>query len=351
MVQPHEQTLLREASPLPQAEDSDAAATALDVAHAPTNRTIWIANNLDVMRSVAPSSVDLIYLDPPFNSDANYAAPAGSLAEGAAFTDTWRMEQIDMRELRCVKQRHPELWRFLQSVERTHSAALMSYLLFMAPRLSEMHRVLNDAGTIYLHCDPHASHYLKTLMDALFGERNFRNEIVWTYSGGGVPRKDFPRKHDTLLRYSKSGRWTFNVECKPHTGNPLWIDGQGSVPDGDTDFGPERGEPVTDWWTDVPTVTGWSPENVGYPTQKPLALLRRVIMASSHPGDIVLDPFCGSGTTCIAAEQLGRRWVGIDIEEKTAEIVDARMRQELGVFAPAINVPPAPAAHEEAAAA
>ena len=208
---------------------------------------------------------------------------------------------------------------------------MMSYLIYMAIRIMELRRVLKPTGSIYLHCDPTASHYLKLLMDSVFGKTNFRNEIVWCYSGGGIPRRDFPRKHDVILRYARGKEWSWNCERKPYNaftqsvGIPSTLSGKGKI-----DL--ERGTPVTDWWVDIKTVTGWSPEKIGYPTQKPLALLKRIIKASSNPGDMVLDPFCGCATTCIAAEIEDREWVGIDISPKAADLVEHRLMEQVGVL-------------------
>ena len=190
-----------------------------------------------------------------------------------------------------------------------------------------MHRVLRPDGSIYLHCDPTASHYLKAIMDAIFGKKGFRNEIVWCYSGGGLPKKDFPRKHDIILRYSKSGKAVFNVERKPYKENTQAV-GKHSTLSGGADIDLERGTPVTDWWSDIKTVTGWNPEKTGYPTQKPLALYERIIKASSNDRDIVLDPFAGCATTLVAAERLGRQWVGMDIWRGAKEVVLDRLRAE-----------------------
>ena len=169
------------------------------------------------------------------------------------------------------------------------------------------------------------SHYLKLLLDCIFGETNFRNELVWCYAGGGIPKKDFPRKHDVILRYSKTARLVFNVEYKPYGSHN--INGQRA-----TDLGGKRsrlyhpeGTPVNDWWFDVNPVINWSKERTGYPTQKPLALLERIIKASSDKGDLVLDPFCGCATTCVAAEYLERQWIGIDISAKAYQLVKDRL--------------------------
>ena len=203
---------------------------------------------------------------------------------------------------------------------------MRAYLAFMAPRLAEIWRLLTPNGSVYLHCDPHASHYLKVMMDAIFGASHFRNEIVWCYSGGGIPRKDFPRKHDVILRYARGTEVTFNVERKPYKANTQQV-GKHSTLSGGHEIDLARGTPVTDWWTDIKTVTGWNPEKLGYPTQKPLALLERIISASSKPGDIVFDPFCGCGTALDAAHGLKRNWVGIDLTVLALEPMERRLRE------------------------
>ena len=207
---------------------------------------------------------------------------------------------------------------------QTYGDDLGAFLCFMAVRLMSMRRVLRNDGSIYLHCDPTASHYLKALMDAIFGPKRFRNELVWCYSGGGIPKRDYPRKHDIILRYSKGNKWTFNVERKAYKSNTQQV-GKHSTYSGGKDIDLARGTPVTDWWSDIQTTTGWSPENTGYPTQKPLELYRRIIRASSNPGDIVFDPFAGCATTCVAAEAEGRQWVAADIWEGTLGVTQERL--------------------------
>ncbi len=182
---------------------------------------------------------------------------------------------------------------------------------------------------MYLHCDPTASHYLKLVLDCVFGQDQFRNEIVWAYSGGGVPKRDFPRKHDVILRYAGDDR-TFNVERKPYKENTQQV-GKHSTLSGGGEINLERGTPVTDWWVDVKTVTGWNPEKTGWKTQKPLALLERIIRASTNEGDLVLDPFCGCATAALAAEKLRRQWIGIDMSPLAQKLVRSRLNNELGL--------------------
>lgn len=191
-----------------------------------------------------------------------------------------------------------------------------------------MKRLLASSGVIYVHLDWHAGHYVKVELDRLFGYENFRNEIIWCYSGGGVPRKDFPRKHDVLLRYSKTDQYEFTVERKAYKENTQQVgihSTYGRDKGQDVSIDLQRGTPVTDWWADVPTVTGWNPEKIGYPTQKPEVLLERVIRADTNHGDVVADFFCGGGTTPTVAQKLGRRWIASDISRVAVSITADRV--------------------------
>ena len=285
---------------------------------------------MPIMRGMNSESVDLIYLDPPFNSKQDYAAPIGSVAAGAAFKDTWTLNDLDTEWINLIEGKHPDLWRVIMAAMTDSDK---SYLVYMAVRLLEMRRLLKSTGSIYLHCDPTMSHYLKLVMDAIFGRRNFRNEIIWAYAGGGVPRRDFPRKHDIILRFSsKVGLQTYNVQRRPY--GPHNTTGHRATDRGGTrktEYHP-AGTPVNDWWVDIQPVINWAAERVGYPTQKPLKLLERIIKASSHPGDIVFDPFCGCATTMVAADDLGRSWAGVDISPKAAELVVRRIEERQGLF-------------------
>ena len=177
------------------------------------DKTIWTGDNLDILRGMNSETVDLIYLDPPFNSNKNYEAPVGSKAAGAAFKDAWTLSDLDVAWMGLIADEQPAIAYMLDAARHTHGKGMQSYFTMMAVRLLEMRRVLKPAGTIYLHCDPTASHYLKQLMDAVYGVRNFRNEIIWAYRGGGVPKYDFARKHDVILRYSRTSSVTFNVDA------------------------------------------------------------------------------------------------------------------------------------------
>ena len=219
---------------------------------------------------------------------------------------------------------------------------LGAFLCFMAVRLIEMRRILKPTGSIYLHCDPTASHYLKALMDAIFGDKNFRNEIVWAYTGPGSPKmRQFNRKHDIILWYSKGAKWTFNrdavrmpyVNGKPNTGGFKHADGSNMDAKVAANYGATKGKIPETWWTDIAVAVRSAKERVGYPTQKPLKLYERIIKASSNPGDVVLDPFCGCATTPIAAERLGREWIGMDLWDGAYDIVNKRMEDNKQLLA------------------
>ena len=294
------------------------------------DKTIWTGDNLYVMRGMNSESVDLIYLDPPFNSNSDYAAPIGSAAAGAAFKDTWTLRDVDAEWINLMESRHPVLYQVLLAA-MTNSDK--SYLAYMAVRMLEMHRILKDTSSIYLHCDPTMSHYLKLMMDAIFGKVNYRNEIIWCYAGGGIPKRDFPRKHDVIFRYTKTANYTYNPIYRPYSLGTIQR-GRTAIKGKYFDKGlRSEGTPVNDWWTDVPKITSPSDrERTGYPTQKSLALLRRIVKASSDPGDIVFDPFCGCATTLVAADDLQRSWVGIDISAKAADLVVERIEDRQGLF-------------------
>ncbi|MDD9870243.1 MAG: DNA methyltransferase [Gammaproteobacteria bacterium] len=299
------------------------------------NRTIFTGDNLDILRGFNSATVDLVYLDPPFNSNRNYAAPAGSAAAGAAFKDTWTLDDTDEAWLGQIADAHPGLYSVIHAMGAVGRRGDKAYLIYMAVRLLEIRRVVKSTASIYLHCDPTMSHPLKMVMDAVFGNSGpnhkrpgFRNEIVWCYSGGGIPKYDFPRKHDTILRYVKGTDCVFHVERKPYAENTQQVGIHSTLAAPDNAINLERGTPVTDWWTDIRTATGWSVERTGYPTQKPLPLLERIICASSDEGDVVLDPFCGCATTCVAAEKHKRQWIGIDISRKAVDLARQRMQHD-----------------------
>ena len=290
------------------------------------NRTMWTGDNLDIMRGMNSESLDLIYLDPPFNSKHNYAAPIGSEAAGAEFKDTWTLGDIDVAWHGLIADENPELYRV---IDASMTKSDRAYLIYMAVRLMEMKRILKETGSIYLHCDPTMSHYLKLTMDAIFGRGNFRNEIVWCYKSGGRAKAHFPKKHDMILWYSINyGEYVFNyddISLPRDTSTmhePVLTDENGRKYQRNHKNGKEyryyldKGVLPNDWWTDIQAENPASKARTGYPTQKPLALLERIIKASSSPGDMIMDPFCGCATACVAAEKLERQWAGIDISPK-----------------------------------
>ncbi len=301
-----------------------------------TDKTIWTGDNLDILRGLNSESIDLIYLDPPFNSNRDYEAPIGSKAAGAAFKDTWTLSDLDVAWMGLIADEQPAIANLLHSASLTHGKGMQSYLTMMAVRMLEMRRVLKDTGSIYLHCDPTASHYLKQLMDAVFGQVNFRNEIVWSYRRWPSKSSYFQTMHDVLLFYARGTNTTFNVSYEPPSASYIKrFKGKTQVLDPVTKTRkivvdqPTKGLPQRDVW-DISIIAGFAKERVGYPTQKPLALLERIIKASSNEGDIVLDPFCGCATACVAADRLSRRWVGIDISPKAVELVNMRLQQAMG---------------------
>ncbi len=354
--------------------------------------TLYYGDNLDVLRRhVADESVDLIYLDPPFNSNATYnvlfAERNGSQAAAQikAFEDTWRWDSSAARAYQEVVEGGGKVSQAMQAF-RTFLGEndMLAYLAMMAPRLTELSRVLKSTGSIYLHCDPTASHYLKMLMDAVFGPENFRNEISWRRSNPKSHVKvNFPNCRDVILRYSRSGETTFNMIYESH--DPEYVrkaykyadsNGQyrllpllnpnddrpnltyeflgvtrvwrwtrermeqayrdgvvvqlkpGAVPQYKKYLADSKGRTITDDWGDIEQASG--KEALGYPTQKPEAVLERIIKASSNKGDLVLDPFCGCGTTVAVAQRLKRRWIGIDITHIAVTLMKHRLRDAFG---------------------
>ena len=292
---------------------------------------LYFGDCLDVMREDIPSeSVDLIYLDPPFNSKRLYNAFIGG-AQWIAFDDTWRWHEAvdDFHDV----ARQPHLAGMIEGLRLIlDEGPQLAYLSYMANRLVECHRVLKPTGSIYLHCDPTMSHYLKAVMDGVFGAPHFRNEIVWCYRGGGVPKMDFARRHDILFRYAKSKTVQFNIDAVriPYSQDSMdrlkWkaraFRGERTY----DNYAPNpKGKHPEDWWPIQPVMPS-SKERMGYPTQKPLALLNRIIKASSNEGDLVLDPFCGCGTTVHAAQNLGRRWIGVDVCVNACKVIEKRLR-------------------------
>ena len=376
------------------------------------DKTIWTGDNLDVLRGMNSECVDLIYLDPPFNSNRTYQAPVGSKAAGAAFKDTWSLSDLDVAWMGLIADEQPAIANLLHSASLTHGKGMQSYLTMMAVRMLEMRRVLKDTGSIYLHCDPTASHYLKMLMDAVFGAGDFRNEITWQRTPAHTDSRTFGNVSDTILFYGtasingdavrlplkpeyvkshysqrdergvygtdnltgpglsqgESGQvWRdydpstigrcWSVPLKGKYGH--WIEENiipgytllasvlarldaldqadmliyarnSKVPRLKRYLNANSGQIPSDNWYDIPPVNSQAKERIGYPTQKPLVLLERIIKASSNEGDTVLDPFCGCATACVAADRLGRKWIGIDISPKASELVNMRLQQAMG---------------------
>lgn len=367
--------------------------------------TLFYGDNLPVLRRyVADESVDLVYLDPPFKSDQDYnllfAEQDGSrsAAQIKAFGDTWQWDQASSAAFHETVESGGQVSLVLQAFRQAIGENdLLAYLSMMAPRLVELHRVLKLTGSIYLHCDPTACHYLKLLMDAVFGPTNFRNEIVWKRTNARSTPNRWPRIHDTLLFYSKSKRFAFNSlkvladEAKtPHTlitgpdgekyqtyeltapgvtktgdsGKPWrgydpstmgrhWANNHAQMDEweqlelihwpkegsaggfprrrDETPFDPARRMvTVGDVWSDIDRINQAAKERLGYPTQKPEALLDRIINASSNEGDTVLDPFCGCGTAVAVAERLHRKWLGIDITYLAVALIKNRLTTAFG---------------------
>ena len=300
-------------------------------------RHLHVGDNLEVMRGMEGETVDLVYLDPPFNSNKNYKivfrGPSVLKPDAhlPAFEDVWIWDDVSEGVLDAMLSANrgqaiaETLAGLLKVVGRDR---LMAYLVNMTPRLIEVYRLLKPTGSVYLHCDPTASHYLKVIMDAVFGRENFRNEIVWCYRGGGVPRRNFARKHDVILRYSKSNVYTFNPQYGEYSdASKALVNARGGTSIDGRERDLDRGAHMPDWWSDINSLQTWSPERTGYPTQKPVRLLERIIRSSSNEGDVVMDPFCGCGTTMVAAERLGRSWIGIDVEPMALSVLRDRFRQ------------------------
>ncbi len=320
-------------------------------------RRLYIGDNAPILRCMESESADLIYLDPPFNSKKQWSAPIGSAAEGAEFKDTWTRTDIKDDELRVLKNRDEireaggltRLTDLIKIGGAINGESWEAYLTFMAVRLSEMHRILKPTGSLYFHCDPTMSHGVKLLLDAIFGGENFISEIIWNYgtpSGGRVAGKKPVKSHENLLAYARCfGRHTYHPQFLPYNEKYVrdWFrhtDEDGRKYRTRTRKGEivrqyldeSKGVPLSNVWTDIMQLygsAGWFPrkndERTGYPTQKPVALLERIIKASSNPGDVVLDPFCGCATTCVAAAEQGRSFIGIDVSQTAAGIMGKRM--------------------------
>ena len=303
------------------------------------NRTIFCRDNIDVLQGINSNSIDLIYLDPPFNKNDTFITkqnkniqkikqffieeqkqhnrfPDEDFAEvfkdnSASFSDLWTENDINSYYYTQIDKFNNKLVTYLDSIKDFSIKGGFYYLLYMTVRLIEMKRILKDTGSIYYHCDPTFSHYIKAVMDRIFGVENFRNEIVWYYQTGGVSKKWYSRKHDVLLFYTNTDQYYINFDetkikrtekslkrAKNQKGARYNVEDNTKLPN--------------DVFVDIQALNPMERERTGYPTQKPVALLERIIKTSSREGDIVLDPFCGCATTCIASENLNRQWIGID---------------------------------------
>jgi site-specific DNA-methyltransferase (adenine-specific) len=292
---------------------------------------LYHGDNLSVLRRRIPAeSVDLIYLDPPFNSNATYdvrldRAEGGSVAAGRtkAFDDTWRWDQGAAAAFQEVVDGGGDAARAMTAFKQLlGTGAMLAYLAMIAPRLVELRSVLKRSGSIYLHCDPTAAAQLRLLMDAIFGTRNFVNEIVWSYRTGGISKRWFARKHDVILFYARSTEYIFALPKEKSYLAHRYGFKNVDVKEDERGFYTEVG--MRDVW-EVPALRGNQPEYLGYPTQKPVAILERMIAASTKPGDVVLDPFCGCGTALAAAEKLDRNWIGIDLADLAVDLITARL--------------------------
>lgn len=266
--------------------------------------SLYYGDCLDIMADFPDGCIDLICLDPPFNSKRQYNqifknSGLKNDPQIKAFDDMWLWDDISAKRVARVKRAaaNPASKVIAGFEGFIPQSEMLSYTSYMAERLFVMHRILKDTGSIYLHCDPTASHYLKLVMDAIFGKKNFQNEIIWCYGLGGSSKKRFSRKHDIILFYSKSKKRYFDKPLMKSTSEMM--------------AGKPKG--MVDYWVDIPTINNMAKERMGYPTQKPIALYERIIKASSNKGDLVLDPFAGCGTTIEAAMKNNRRVIGIDI--------------------------------------
>ena len=290
------------------------------------NRTLYHGDNLAFLRGMNSETVHLIATDPPFNKNRDFHATPDSLAAGARFQDRWSWTR-DVHEewTDSIKDRWPAVWDFISAARAAYGDDMGAFLCWLGVRLMEMHRVLREDGSLYLHIDHTAHAYVKCLLDAVFGEQHFRNEIVWFYKTGGVCRRWFGRKHDTLLYYTRSDQYTFNLQKEKSYLSHKY--GFSNVDIQEDDRGFYTMVTMRDVW-DIAALRGNQPEATGFPTQKPLALYERIIRASSNEGDIVLDPFCGCATTPVAAERLKRQWIGMDIWDGAKDIVIQRLESD-----------------------
>lgn len=324
------------------------------------NRTLYHGDNLEFLHGMNSETVHLIATDPPFNKGRDFHATPDSLASGARFQDRWSWKRdVHDEWVDRIKDDWPNVWLVIDTARGSYGDDMGAFLCWLGVRLMEMHRVLRYDGSIYLHIDHTAHAYVKALMDSIFGAKNFRNEIVWGYRGMPSKARKWQQKHDTILFYTKSDSYNFNVLRNPPTAGSRrtfasamnrgynlnrskrmvtvfdWDKYNKAVLDEKipSDLQPKEftggRPPMMDWWEDIKILGGPNnKERVGYPTQKPIALYERIIKASSQEGDVVLDPFCGCATTPIAAERNKRQWVGMDIWDGAHQTVLDRLVSE-----------------------
>lgn len=322
--------------------------------------SLYYGDNLEVLRnSIRDESVDLCYIDPPFNSRRGYQRTYHHVRgedrapKALAFTDTWVWDETASAGLQQILENRNaaftpasiELIKGLRQMLK--ESGLLAYLVSLTLRIAEIQRVLKPTGSFYLHCDPGASHYLKLLLDALFVAQGgeFQNEIIWCYTIGGKARTRFAEKHDCILFYTKSNQsiHTFNahgasIARKANSHMKARVDDAGRKYQEKTDrktgrvyrYHLDEGKIAEDYWTDIETLNREDKERIGYPTQKPEALLERIIRTSSNAGDLVLDAYCGCGTTAAVAQRLKRRWIGIDNTYQAISLVLKRLEDSFG---------------------
>lgn len=306
---------------------------------------LYYGDNLEVLRKkVGTETVDLCYIDPPFNSKRNYNQIYNNIggedrAQARAFIDTWTWDELAIVGYEEILANAEGRFqgRLVALIKGLHGVlgegSLLAYLVSISLRVTEIQRVLKKTGVFYLHCDPTAGHYLKVVLDAVFCPPggDFLNEIVWCYAGGGIPAHDFPRKHDTIFRYSKGSKYFYQPIYRSYSEGTQQR-GRTAVKGKYFEAGLRKeGTPVNDWWPDVKRITSpTDPEKLGYPTQKSEELLERIITASSKEGDLVLDAYCGCGTTVDVSQRLKRTWIGIDITYQSISLILRRLEKGYG---------------------
>ena len=312
------------------------------------NRTLYHGDNLNFLKGINSDTVNLIATDPPFNKSRDFHATPDSLAAGASFTDRWRWDvDVHPQWIDEIKDDYPGVWQAIENGRINHSASMAAFLCWLGVRLIQMHRVLADDGSIYLHIDHTAHAYAKSLMDAVFGARQFKNEIIWHYYNKMHDRRKrlHPAATDTILFYVKDAKAKFTFhQLTEQREKPVRqlvrrkVNGRmvnARDEDGNVMYQTKTDRTLSNVWR-IPMLQPAAKERIGYPTQKPLELYERIIKASSNEGDVVLDPFCGCATTPVAAERLGRQWIGMDIWEGAYNLVKERL-ESLGLTSDAAS--------------